>query len=184
VKRISLVAIFLLSASAGFGQTVLATVTGTITDQGGAVVANAPVSLRNVETGQVYTGASSDTGNYTVTQLPVGGYNLTVTVAGFKTFEHNNFHLSADQTLREDVPLQVGQSSESVTVTADSSLLQTESSQLAHNVTLSQLDGLPLLSVGAKNDGLRDYFRRSRDSEPDQFLFEYPFIPGDRSALV
>jgi Carboxypeptidase regulatory-like domain len=162
VKRISLAALFLLSASAGFGQTVLATVTGTITDQAGAVVANAPVSLKNVETGQVYAAASSGAGNYTVPQLPIGDYNLTVAVPGFKTYEHDKFHLSADQTLCEDIALQVGQSTESVTVSADASLLQTESSELAHNVTLSQLDNLPLLSVGATNDGLRDYFAASR----------------------
>jgi hypothetical protein len=162
MKRIALLAVFLLSASAGFGQTVLATVTGTIVDQGGAVVPNAPVSLKNVDTGQVYAAASSGSGNYTVAQLPIGDYNLTVAVAGFKTYEHNKFHLSAGQTLREDVSLQVGQSTESVTVSAESSLLQTESSQLVHNVTLSQLDNLPLLSVGATNDGLRDYFASSR----------------------
>ncbi len=162
MKLFAQVAIFLLSASAAFGQTALATVTGTITDPTGAVLANAPVSLKNVETGQVYTGASSDAGNYTVTQLPIGDYNLTVTAPGFKTYEHDKFHLSAGQTLREDVALQVGQSTESVTVTADASLLQTESSQLVHNVTLSQLDNLPLLTVGATNDGLRDYFSASR----------------------
>jgi hypothetical protein len=162
VKRISLLSVFLLSASACFGQTVLATVTGTITDQTGAVVADAPVSLKNVDTGQVYAGASSDAGNYTVPQLPIGDYNLTVAVPGFKTYEHSKFHLSADQTLREDIALQVGQSTESVTVSAEASLLQTESSELVHNVTLSQLDNLPLLSAGATNDGLRDYSAASR----------------------
>ena len=128
----------------------------------GAVVPNAPVTVKNVETGQVYAAASSDSGNYTVPQLPIGEYNLTVAVPGFKTYEHSKFHLSADQTLREDIALQVGQSTESVTVSADASLLQTESSELVHNVTLSQLDNLPLLSVGATNDGLRDYFAASR----------------------
>ena len=74
--RISLVAALLLSASVGFGQTSLATVTGTITNTTGAVVANAPVSVKNVENGQVYTAAISDAGNFTVTQLPVGDYDL------------------------------------------------------------------------------------------------------------
>ncbi len=162
MKRISQVAVLLLCVSPAFGQTVLATVTGTITDPAGAVVPNAPVSLKNVETGQIYTAASSDTGNYTVAQLPIGEYNLTVASPGFKTFEHNGLHLSAGQTDREDIALQVGQATEAVTVSADASLLQTESSQLVHNVTLSQLDNLPLLSVGATNDGLRDYFAASR----------------------
>ena len=56
----------------------------------------------------------------------------------------------------------MGEATESVTVSADASLLQTESSQLVHNVTLSQLDNLPLLSVGATNEGIRDYFSSSR----------------------
>ena len=60
MKRISQLSLFLLSASAGFGQTVLATVTGTITDQTGAAVANAPVSLKNVETGEVRNGTIDD----------------------------------------------------------------------------------------------------------------------------
>jgi len=160
--RFSLIAALLLSASAAFGQTASATVTGSVTDAQGAVVANAPVTLKNVDTGTVYTGASSDTGNYTVAQLPIGDYDLTITVAGFKTYTHTKFHLSAGQILREDVPLQVGQTNEAVTVTAEATLLQTESSELVHNVTLSQLDDLPLLTVGATNDGVRDYFAASR----------------------
>jgi hypothetical protein len=162
MNRIALIAGLLLTASIGFGQTSLATVTGTITDATGAVVANAPVTLKNLENGQVYAAASSETGNFTVSQLPIGDYSLTVTVAGFKTYSHTKFHLAAEQTMREDVALQVGQNTESVTVTAESSLLQTETSELAGNFTLKQLDDLPLLTVGATNDGVRDYFAASR----------------------
>lgn len=160
--RFSLVAVLLLSASVGFGQTVLATVTGTITDSTGAVVANAPISLKNLDNGQVYAAASSDTGNYTVSQLPIADYDLTVTVPGFKTYSHTKFHLAAAQIMREDVRLEVGQAAESVTVSAESSLLRTESSELVHNVTLSQLDNLPVLQVGQTNDGVRDIFSSSR----------------------
>jgi hypothetical protein len=96
MKRISLLAVFILSASsAAFGQTALATVTGTITDQTGAAVANARVSLKNTENGQVYEAASSGAGNFTVPQLPLGEYNLTVAVSSFKTYEHSRFQLSA-----------------------------------------------------------------------------------------
>ncbi len=162
MKKIALVVGLLFSASLGFGQTALATITGTISDATGAVVANAPVSVKNLDNGQVYVGASSDTGNFTVSQLPIGDYDLTVTVAGFKTYSHTKFHLAAAQTMREDVSLQVGQNTESVTVSAESSLLQTETSELAGNFTLKQLDDLPLLTVGATNDGVRDYFAASR----------------------
>src|ERR1700733_10594694 len=106
--RVSLVVVFLLSASVGFGQTGQATITGTITDSSGAVVASAPVEVHNLDNGSVFRGASSETGNFTVPQLPVGDYSLTVGVAGFKNYSHTKFHLAADQIMREDVVLQVG----------------------------------------------------------------------------
>ena len=163
MRRISLAALLcIFTASVGFGQTALATITGTISDATGAVVANAPVSLKNLDNGQVYAAASSETGNFTVSQLPIGDYDLTVKVSGFKTYTHTKFHLAAEQTMREDIALQVGQTTESVTVSAESSLLQTETSELAGNFTLKQLDDLPLLTVGATNDGVRDYFSASR----------------------
>src|SRR5580700_8107982 len=127
MKRIALPAIFLLAASAAFGQTGLATITGIITDQSGAPVANAPVVVRSSDTGTTFQGASSNTGNYTVTQLPVGDYELSVAVSGFKKYTHTSFHLAAGQTIGEDIALQVGQSTDYVTVTAETSLLQTES---------------------------------------------------------
>src|SRR3984885_12618356 len=162
MSRVSLVAVLLLSASVGFGQTALATITGTISDPTGAPIAGAPIEVHNLENGAVFKAASSETGNYTVQQLPVGDYDLTVTVSGFKKYAHTKFHLDAGQIMREDPALQVGQASESVTVSAESSLLQTETSELAGNFTLKQLDDLPLLTVGATNDGVRDYFAASR----------------------
>jgi len=162
MRQVSLLALLLLCASVGFGQTGLATITGTITDQSGAAVANAPVVVRSLDTGTTFQGASSSTGNYTVTQLPVGDYELSVTVAGFKKYTHTNLHLAAGQTLGEDIALQVGQSTESVTVSAEASLLQTESSEVSGNFTVKQLDDLPLLTVAATNDGVRDYFAASR----------------------
>ncbi len=157
VSRLSVLGVALvLCASPGFGQTALATVTGTISDSTGAVVANAPVSLKNLETGQIRTAASSNTGNYTVSQLPIGDYDLTITVPGFKTYTHSKFHLAASQTMREDVVLEIGQATESVTVAAESSLLKTETTEVAQNVTLSQLNNLPVLAIGSTNEGFRD----------------------------
>lgn len=162
MNRLLLFAALLLSAAIGFGQTILATVTGTISDSTGAVIADVPVVLRNLENGQVYNATSSSTGNFTVSQVQVGDYDLMVASPGFKTYTHTMFHLSAGQTMREDVILEVGQATESVTVSAEASLLKTETSELAHNVTLSQMNNLPLLSVGVSNQGFRDPFSAVR----------------------
>jgi hypothetical protein len=139
-----------------------ATVTGTVADATGAVIANAPITLRNLQNGSVFTAATSTTGNYTVSQVPIGDYDLTIAVTGFKTYNHANFHLAANQTMREDVTLEVGQTTESVTVTAEASLLKTESSEVSQNVTLAQLQNLPILTVASTNSGFRDPFSAVR----------------------
>ncbi len=162
MNRLTVLAVCLLSATQAFGQTALATVTGTVRDPSGAVIANAPVTLRNLANGQIYTAASSAAGNYTVSQLPIGDYDLNVEVAGFKTYSHTSFHLAANQTMREDVQLEVGQTTESVTVTSEASLLKTETSEVAQNVTLSQLNQLPILAIGSTNSGFRDPWASTR----------------------
>ncbi|MEP7351684.1 MAG: carboxypeptidase regulatory-like domain-containing protein [Acidobacteriota bacterium] len=162
MKRLLVVAALLLSTLAMHGQTSLATVTGSISDATGAALANTPVEIRNLENGTVFKGATSSTGNYTLSQLPIGDYELTVKQPGFKTYSHTKFHLAAAQVMLEDVKLEVGNTSDSITVTADASLLKTESSELSHNVTLSQLNNLPILSVGATVSGVRDPFSAAK----------------------
>ncbi len=88
-----------LFASAAFGQGDRGTITGTILDQQGAVIANAPVEARNVGTGTAYQAATTDTGNYTFAELPFGTYEVTVGVPGFKKFIRQNLTVQVAQTL-------------------------------------------------------------------------------------
>ncbi len=136
-----------LAALPAFGQGVNGTITGTVTDPGGPVVAGAAVEATNVETGALYTAASTNVGNYAIPNLPVGTYTVTVKAAGFKTYTHTNLAITAGQVLKEDVSLQVGSAAESVTVSAEASLLKTESGETAHNITLKEMDELPLLGI-------------------------------------
>ncbi len=161
MSRIPLAAL-LLSASLGFGQGGSAIVTGTVADGTGAVMANAPVEVKNRDNGQIFRTTSSETGNYSVLQLSIGDYDMVIAVQGFKTYNHANFHLAAAQIMREDVTLEVGQTSESVTVTAEASLLKTESTEVVQNVTLSQLNNLPILVVASTGSGFRDPFAAVR----------------------
>lgn len=136
-----------------FGQVGNGTITGTVSDPAHAVVPGASVQATNAETGVVYSGVTTNTGNYTITDLPVGTYSISAKVSGFKTYTHPNLGLAATQTLREDITLEVGQAAESVTVTAEASMLKTESGELSHNITIQQLDDLPLLGIGTANSG-------------------------------
>ncbi len=139
-------------ACTAFAQSDRGTITGTIADPAGAVVASAAIEVRNAETGAVYQSGSSATGNYTV-QVPTGTYELTVNVAGFKKYVRQNLVIPVAQTVRIDIGLEVGSSSESVTVTEAAPLLKTESGEMAHNVTSESLNNLPVLGIGSANVG-------------------------------
>ncbi|HEY7334430.1 MAG TPA: TonB-dependent receptor [Bryobacteraceae bacterium] len=97
----------------------------------------------------MYEAASSATGNFTLSQLPTGTYEISSTVAGFKGYVRRNLVLGVAQTLRVDIVLEVGANSDSITITESASLLKTESGELSHNVTARRLDDLPVLSIGA-----------------------------------
>ncbi|MCU1337225.1 MAG: hypothetical protein JWO19_2806 [Bryobacterales bacterium] len=139
----------IIFASVVFAQGDRGTITGTIADPAGAVIANAPVQGRNVETGATYQAASTTTGNYTLSQLPAGAYEITVTVPGFKKYVRQGLTVEVAQTLRIDVSLEVGSAAESITVTEAAPLLKTESGELSHNVSTDRLDSLPVLGIGA-----------------------------------
>lgn len=147
VRSLRFIVCLTATALTAFGQGVNGTITGTVTDPSGLVVPGAAVEAANIETGALYTGASTNTGNYAIPNLPVGTYTFNAKAAGFKTYTHTNLAIGAGQVLREDVALQIGSAAESVTVSAESSLLKTESGETAHNVTVKEMDELPLLVI-------------------------------------
>jgi len=142
-----------------FGQSDRGTITGTIADPAGAVVANVSVDARNADTGAMYQAASTVTGNYTLAELPTGTYEISVTASGFKKYVRQNIALGVAQTVRVDIVLEVGAVTESVTITEAVPLLKTESGELSHNVTSRSLDQLPVLGTGAtqaSSEGIRN----------------------------
>ena len=156
--RLKVVGWICLSAAAVFAQTDRGTITGTITDPAGAVIANASVQARNTQTGGTYPVASSSTGNYTIPQLPAGTYEISVMVPGFKTVVRPGLIIQAAQTIRVDVAMEVGNTTESVTVNAEAPLLKTESGELSNTVTTETLDNLPLQILGSNSSGIRNPF--------------------------
>jgi len=129
-------------------QTDRGTITGTVSDPTGAVVANAAIEAKNVATGATYTATSTQTGNYTLAQLPAGSYEILVTVQGFKKYTRQGLTLAPTQVMRIDVALEVGSSAESVTITAEATLMKTESGEVSQTVTGDRINNLPLLSIG------------------------------------
>src|SRR5215469_8456860 len=149
----------LLGFEPAFAQSDRGTITGTISDPAGAVVANASVEAKNQGTGVVYTAASTATGNYTIAQLPAGTYAISVSVPGFKKYVRQGVSIEVAQVFRIDVALEVGAATESVTVQADAPLLRTETGDISHNIRASTMDDLPILGIGsshARSAGIRN----------------------------
>jgi hypothetical protein len=147
MRHVAVVVCLSICSFAAFAQSDRGTITGTILDPAGAVIAGAMIDAKNVATGAVYPTASSDTGNYTIAQLPAGNYELTVTVAGFKKYVRGGLQVEVAANIRVDVGLEVGSASESITVEAAATLLKTEGGEVSHNVSTETLDDLPILTL-------------------------------------
>jgi hypothetical protein len=145
--------ILFVSSAVAFAQGERGTITGAVSDPGGAVVAAAGIQARHVETGTTYDTTSTATGNYTLSQLPVGTYEVTVTVPGFKRYTRGNLVVQVAAIVRADVTLEVGALTESVTVSDAAPLLKTESGELSHNVQTTTMNALPILGIGASIAG-------------------------------
>jgi len=125
------------------GQT-LGDISGQVTDPSGAGVPNSVVTLTNTATNAVRTGESSSDGLYTFNSVPPGVYNLKVEHPGFRSVSSTNIQLQVQQSLRLDLTLQVGQVSETVEVTAQAALLQSENATLGHVVENREIVEAPL----------------------------------------
>src|SRR6266853_5637590 len=100
-----------------FAQSDRGTITGTVSDSSGGVVANAAVDATNTVSGAVYRATTTPTGNYTVAQVAPGTYEVTVETPGFKKYRRQGISVEVAQTLRVDMILELGATTESVTVT-------------------------------------------------------------------
>ena len=100
--------------------------------------------LKNLATGETRTGTSSSTGDYTFTLLQPGHYSIAVTAAGFKVSNTPDLAVEAGDRARNDAHLQLGASTETVNVEAQTPLLQADSATVSSTVTAQAVQDLPL----------------------------------------
>ncbi len=127
-----------------FAQSDRGAVTGTVADSLGAVVTQAGVSLRNSATGAEFTTVTTGTGNFTLASIPAGAYELTVSAPGFNKSVRKNIQVQVALTVRLDLELKVGETSESITVSAEAPMLRTENAENSINVSGDRINRLPL----------------------------------------
>ena len=152
----------------GPAQTITGEITGTVTDQSGAMVAGAALELIREGIGAARSGVTNQSGIFVFAMLPPGTYTLKVNSAGFRNFEQSGIVLTANERVSVgQIQLSVGAAAEIVTVSADTSQISTESVQTSARLTPLQLDRtvvrgrdvmnmvklLPGVSQGAIRDG-------------------------------
>lgn len=139
-------ALILVSLSAmGVAQQVQATLTGSVSDPSGALVAGATVVVHSQDTGSdIRTVTTTEAGNYNITNLPAGRYTVTVNQAGFQTFIARDVILNVAEKHTLDVQLKAGQVSERVEVTAENTPIQTSTAEESGTVTGEQVRELAL----------------------------------------
>lgn len=142
----SVVAILLLTMSAapGLGQRVYGTIGGTATDASGAAVAEATVTLTNLDNGGKHSITTDTSGNYTFVNIQPGRYKLESEKAGFKKFVREPIPVQIESGLRVDISLVVGSQTETVEVTSEVPLLQPETNSLGQVVEQRSVTELPL----------------------------------------
>jgi hypothetical protein len=127
-----------------FSQQTTATLTGTVTDRTGAIIADVAVKAVNKETNLTREAKTDGSGSFTLPFLIAGEYTLTASRPGFRAQKLNNLTLQVGQTARVDVQLQVGDVTESVEVEGSGAILQTESSTVGTVIDAQKIVDLPL----------------------------------------
>jgi Carboxypeptidase regulatory-like domain len=136
----------LLTGTTAVAQAGRGGISGTITDPSGAIVAKAKVTALNHATGIVQQSVSSTAGLYSFVSLNPGSYEVTATVKGFDSVVEDNVTVNVDQVSTVNIALQVGGTSEVVTVIAGNDLVDASNSTVGQLISAATIDRVPLLT--------------------------------------
>ena len=141
---LAVVVVLTLAPTSGWSQNVYGTIAGVVTDTSGAAVADAAITLTNVDTGQKRNMETDASGNYTFVNILPGRYKLECEKTGFKKFLREPIVVQIESGVRVDITLAVGAQTETVEVTSETPFLQTETASLGQVVEQRSVTELPL----------------------------------------
>jgi hypothetical protein len=141
LSRLALVSVFV--SIIGWGQTITSTIVGQVNDPTGAGVADAKVSVKNVETGITSEGLSDSSGTYSIPQLQPGTYDVTVSKPGFVTHAVTGIRVLSSQTVRVDMKLDLGSIQQTVSVAGEAALIHTDTQTISSSITTRIMGDLP-----------------------------------------
>jgi hypothetical protein len=125
-------------------QVLYGSIVGNVTDKSDAAISGATVKITNKATNQSRDTVTNTDGSFNFSTVQTGLYEITVGKPGFKTFTRSNVEVTLNSITRSDISLEVGQVSETVSVTADAALLQTDRAEVRAELTSQTLLNLPI----------------------------------------
>jgi hypothetical protein len=141
----SFVAVAALALTSGlFAQEFRATISGSVTDSTGAVVPGAKVVVTETHTGTKIQTVTESSGQYNAPFLLPGDYDITVQAQGFKESVRKAVHAGAGDHIGIDVSLEIGNATQTVEVTADAPLLNSENASVGQSISAKEVENLPL----------------------------------------
>ncbi|MBI3281280.1 MAG: TonB-dependent receptor [Acidobacteria bacterium] len=145
------VSLFLVCAAAMLAQSPQAAISGIISDPQGAVIPGVEVSATELATAVQTTTRTNDAGFYSLRPLPIGNYTVTAGLEGFRRHVRQGINLTTSQSLELNITLELGAVAESVTVSAQASLLETRTSDASQLVESQMIEDMPLGDRRAMN---------------------------------
>jgi hypothetical protein len=144
-QAVWLLALFwLIAGIPSLAQSGRGTLTGTVTDANGAVLPGASLNLKETNTGSAYSTVSGPEGLFTFPELQPGSYTLTISSQGFETYIQSGIVVEVGSSTTVNAAMKVGSATATVTISADASHLQTESSDVGFTMSPQVLESLPL----------------------------------------
>jgi len=144
----ALVFLLLLATISLQAQTTNGSIQGTVTDPNGGAIPGASVTARNLDTALTQSTTTTEAGIYSLPNLPPGRYSVTVEAPNLKKYSREGVTVATGTTVSLDIPMQLGTVSESVTVAADASQLETTTSEIGATVEPTLVANLPLQVAG------------------------------------
>jgi hypothetical protein len=161
------VILLLLSAAAGLHAQGLSGITGTVTDNSGAAVPDAAITVTNTATNVVHKAVTTSQGSFYITDLNPGTYTLRIEKAGFETMVLSGVNVFVSQTATADAILKTGAATDTVEITAPAITLQTDEPNLGTVIQEKIVQEMPTFIGGG------------RDRQIDEYLFLAPGVTGN-----
>jgi hypothetical protein len=136
--------LLLLPARVVLGQVDQGTITGVVQDTSGAVIPQASVTLTNLDQGWNLKAHSDGSGVFVFSPIKIGNYSVTASAPNFSTTKHSNLHLNIQQTLNVVIVLNAGAVTQTVTVTTQAPLMQTQEGSVGQTMSTQEINDVPL----------------------------------------